>query len=528
MPAMSTQFGHAEDWLDLPPLFDVGDHAPVADEKMLADIETDVVRPILTRYLDAIESPELDYRDFIRAAWPVIEPGKEIVWGWHLDAICDHLQAVTERKIKKLLICIPPRFSKSTLVSVLWPAWVWTWRPQEQFLFASYDAALSSEHALKSRDLIISDWYQQRWGGQFGISLNRAMQKKSHFSNSRQGCRISTSVEGGATGKGGDILVLDDPHNLAEIRSEAHRNKVYHFYESAWRNRKNDPKLSAEVCIMQRAHDEDIAGTLMEQFGYKDDALILPNEYDPKRSTVTSIGFKDPRKEAGELLCPARFGPEEVTDMRRSERSYECQYNQQPQPDDGIIFKREWFRYLDAAPTNRTGCIIIVRSWDTAATDPTLPKASSDPDWTVGVKMSRWEDGRIIVEDIVRGRWTPHVVDTTIRATARLDTRTCRIWEEEEGGASGKAVTEQRRKVLIGYTYKAQHKTGAKHVWWEPFAAQAEGLNVWLVRGEWNTAFLSELTALPNARHDDQADAASLACYAVAMARRKIRTTSYR
>src|ERR1700686_2915012 len=152
---------------------------------------------------------------FVQLAWPIVEPGRIFVSGWHIDAIIEHLEAVTRGEIRNLLINVPPRHMKSLLVSVFWPAWEWIRFPERRWLYSSYGAQLSIRDSLKCRRLIESPWYQRLWGDRFALTSDQ--NTKGRFDNDRSGYRLSTSVGGAATGEGGDRIVCDDPHNVNEI-----------------------------------------------------------------------------------------------------------------------------------------------------------------------------------------------------------------------------------------------------------------------------------------------------------------------
>ena len=268
---------------------------------------------------------------------------------------------------------------------------------------------------------------------------------------------------------------------------------------------------------MQRGHQDDIASHMMGEFGYE--VLVLPTEYDPKRSRVTSLGFKDPRTKAGELLCPERKGQREVDEDKRIKgRDFETQDNQNPQPEEGMMFRRVWFQFVDVMPVK--GRVATARFWDCAATEV---KPGRDPDYTVGTKVSKFEDGLFYIEDVVRGRWTPRVVDETIYQTAVMDGKSVKVVEEQEPGASGKSVIANHVQMMAGFDYAGKSPSGAKTTRWRPFAVQAEAGNVRVKRGDWNQDWLEEITAVPEARHDDQADSVAGAFEKVALGRRKAR-----
>src|SRR5687767_1970034 len=269
-------------------------------------------RPSLRDEIDR-ELASRQLREFVRQAWHVVEPATPFVPGWHIDAIIEHLEAVTCGQIRNLLINVPPRHMKSLLVSVFWPAWEWIQWPERRWLYSSYAAQLSIRDSVKNRRLIESPWYQARWGDRF--TLTGDQNTKGRFDNDRSGYRLSTSVGGAATGEGGDRIVCDDPHNVQEAESDSIRKSTTGWFDVVMSTRVNDPKTAAKVVVMQRCHQQDLSGHLLEQGGWEH--LCLPAEYEESRP-ATSIGFTDPRKEQGELLWPDRFGVEELKSLKRS------------------------------------------------------------------------------------------------------------------------------------------------------------------------------------------------------------------
>jgi len=289
-------------------------------------------------------SPEQRLIDFIRHAWHVVEPATEFIPGRHLDAIVEHLEAVTRGQIHNLLINIPPRHMKSLAVSVFWPVWEWIRWPQRRWLFASYAMSLSVRDSLRCRRLIESDWFQQRWGDRFQLTSDQ--NTKERFENDRTGHRISTSVGGAATGEGGDRVVVDDPHNVTERESDAIRRATLEWWDQTMSTRLNDPKTGARVIVMQRVHEKDLSGHVLKQGGY--DHLCLPAEFDPTRKCSTSIGWSDHRTIEGQLLWPKRIGRSQIADfkLRLGPSGYAGQFQQRPVPAAGARFRQEWFRYF--------------------------------------------------------------------------------------------------------------------------------------------------------------------------------------
>src|SRR3984957_11524752 len=317
-----------------------------------------LARPHFRAKLDR-ERATRSFRQFVRQAWAIIEPHTPFVPGWHIGAIIEHLEAVTHGEIRNLLINVPPRHMKSLLVSVLWPAWEWTRWPERRWLFSSYAATLSIRDSVKCRRLIESAWYRARWGHVFVLTGDQ--NAKMRFDNNRSGYRLSTSVGGAVTGEGGDRIICDDPHKVDEVESDTVRKAATDWWDVAMSTRVNDPKTSAMVIVMQRCHQRDLSGHLLEKGNFEH--LCLPAEYEGP-SRVTSIGFSDPRTQPGELLWPERFGPTEIADLKINLGSYAAagQIQQRPAPAGGGIFKRHWFRFWQRRGANLPP--IIVRQPD--------------------------------------------------------------------------------------------------------------------------------------------------------------------
>lgn len=281
-----------------------------------------------------------DLRRFHRESWPVVEPGTPYVHGWHIDAICEHLQAVTRGEIRKLIVNVPPRHTKSLTVAVIWPAWAWASDPSLEWIFASYAKDLSTLHSVDCRRLVESDWYQERWG--HVVSISEDENRKTRFENTAGGVRYSTSVGGTVTGMGGHVRVYDDPHKVEGVESDDQREKVATWHDRTMSTRTaGDPEKAAEVLIMQRLHEGDLTGHLLEKGGWTH--LCLPAEYEPKHPFVWP---EDPRTQRGELLWPERYSHKFLDTEKREMGSfgYAGQFQQLPAPSEGGILERGWWR----------------------------------------------------------------------------------------------------------------------------------------------------------------------------------------
>lgn len=432
---------------------------------------------------------------FVREAWHVLEPGQPYMHGWHVDVICEHLEAVTAGDLNRLLINIPPGTMKSSLTSVFWPAWEWGPKglPATRFIGASHEQGLAIRDTMKMRRLVTSEWFQERWP----IQLTADNNQKLNFENSKTGFRQACAV-GSMTGKRGDRVVWDDPHSAESALSDAERNTALRVFQETLPTRLNNPDRSAIIIVMQRLHEHDVSGYILENdLGYEH--LMLPMEFEPERACTTSLGWRDPRTEDGELLFPERF-PRHVVDRDKrvmGSLATAGQFQQRPTPRTGAFFEWESLQVVQAAPE----LVEVVRYWDKAGTD-------GGGAYTAGVKIGMGVDGRWYILDVVRGQWAAPKREQTIKQTAQLDGRHCKIWIEQEPGSGGKESAEATVRNLAGYSIYAERATGEKSVRAEPYAVQIEAGNVSLVAGPWNSEFINEHKTFPVGKYKDQVDAA--------------------
>ncbi len=461
--------------------------------------ETERARQRLAHDAERIRERCTSLAGFIREAWSVLEPSQPYVHGWHVDVLCDHLEAVTDGLITRLLINIPPGTMKSLLASVFWPAWEWGPRglPSMRYLTTSYTEKYVKRDSRRMRDLVQSEWYRSLWPE---IELQRAGEVS--FENTKRGGREGVPFAS-MTGGRGDRVIIDDPHSTETAESDAEREATTRIFRESVPSRLNNPASSAIVVIMQRLHEKDVSGVIGD-LGLGYEHLMLPMEFEPARRCRTSIGFVDPRSQDGELLFPERFPREVVERDKKVMGAYAVagQFQQRPAPREGGMFQRGDFEIVEAAPaTSRK-----VRRWDFAATDP--KKSKGDPDWTVGLLLSEHR-GIYYVEDVTRDRKTPAGVESMLRNTASQDGRLIRIVIPEDPGAAGKSNVAHLTRLLAGYDVRAARETGSKTDRARPVSAQAEAGNIKLVRGKWNEAFLEEVCMFPSGAHDDQVDALS-------------------
>jgi predicted phage terminase large subunit-like protein len=465
-----------------------------------------------------------DFRAFVTEAWKIIEPQTEFSPGWHIDAICDHLVAVTDGRIRDLLINIPPRHAKSSIVSVLWPAWEWTLSPHQRYLCASYAGVLSTRDSLKTRRLITSAWYQELWGHVFKLTGDQ--NAKTRFENDRTGYRIATSVDAFATGEGGSRLIVDDPHQAQEAQSDTVRESTIDWWDNVMSTRRNDPKKDARVIIMQRLHEADLAGHVLKQGGWTH--LNLPAEFEGDRS-ATSIGWSDPRKEVGELLWPARYGRKEIDELKMLLGPYgaAAQLQQRPSPDEGGILKKHWFRLWpakDALPEFE----LIIQSYDTAFSERTVNDPTAQTAWGVFRFKRPGSDAKTgPLHIIMLDAWKEFLEYPELRTKAR------REWEARYGGKEGDPAKPGRRADIVliedkgsGITLRQDlNRAGLPVRTYNPGRADKvmrahaatpflAGGSVWIMESaknegkpiSWAAPFLRECGLFPNGDEDDYVD----------------------
>lgn len=458
----------------------------------------------------AIQAERAERRlgEFIRQAWEVVEPAVPYEHNWHIDAICEYLEAATRGELRRLLITIPPRHMKSLSVSVFWPAWVWLRAPGRQWLYSSYAADLAITHAVTSRRLIESPWYRERWGDRFALQTDQNV--KSYYENDRGGKRLSGGVGGRATGFGGDFVVCDDPHKIGEATSEQVRERTLSWWDHEMSTRLNDPRSGVRVVIQQRVHQGDLAGHLIEQGDWEH--LCLPEEYEPKHPQRWA---RDPRDEPGELLWPSRYTPAWVEREKVVQGSYAWAglYQQRPSPAEGGVLKRSWWRYYVEPPAFQQ----LVASWDMTFKD------TAGTDYVVGQLWGRDLANKYLLAQI-RARLDFPATIAAVRALAayaadRFGDLAAGHAKLVEDKANGPAVMSTLQREVEGLI--AIEPAGGKEARAHAVAPQVEAGNVHLPLGtipappgyeQTSTeAFVDEAASFPRGAFDDQVDGATQA-----------------
>ena len=493
---------------------------------------------------------------FVKQAWHIIEPGQPYIHGWHIDFVCEHLEAITRGDTlddgsiyNRLLINVPPGTMKSLLVGVFWPAWEWGPQnmPHHRFVCASHSLDLAIRDGLRMRRLITSEWYQERWGDR--VQLTGDQNQKTKFENTQTGFRQAAAA-GSITGARGDRVIIDDPHSVDGANSDAMRESTVQWFKEAVPTRLNNPDRSAIVVVMQRLHEADVSGTILdEQLGY--DHIMLPMEYDERRATPTALGLEDPREEEGELLFPERFSAEVVDRDKRVMGPYATagQFQQEPTPRGGGVIKPDWWTLWehDIFPP----CDYVVASLDTAYTTKQENDYSALTIWGIFTSdissitqnnyVSRDERGRrrsiadqnaafdegVKIRDLLdvnpesvprvllMGAWQerlemPDLVQKVIKTCQKMKVDTLLV----ESKASGISVSQELRRLMNNEDFGVQLiNPGSIDKLSRLYSVQhlfSEGV-IYAPDRIWSDLVIRQCEVFPKGKHDDLVDTVSMA-----------------
>lgn len=437
-----------------------------------------------------------DFPSFIRKSFRTLEPGREWLDNWHVRHIAWQLGRVASGEIRRLIINIPPRYAKSMVASIAWPAFLLGHDPSLRLMCISHTAELARAHAVNFKNLVEAQWYRQVFPD---LQSARPRNRDLEFVTSRNGYRAAFPMTGSILGRGADIIIIDDPMRGEAAYSEAERRRVKEVFDGTIATRLNNKEKGAIVLVMQRLHQDDLVAHVQAQ----EDWEVVSIPAIATSPQVYRLGGFDAdiyHRPAHELLQPEREGPQNLETMRRRLGSlgFSAQYQQEPVPQDGSVIRRDWIRYYDTAPSRFD---LIITSWDTAST------LNEDSDYSVGTAWGLHQ-GQFYLIDLVRGRFeAPDLRRQIVQLHQRHDAATTIIEKTDLGHAilQELRVSGPIRPILKAPRYDKKARMLAQ-------SPKFESGQVLLPReAPWLATYVGELLDFPLGRNDDQVDSTSQA-----------------
>lgn len=477
---------------------------------------------------DALKNPlyvvrELNNRSlyhFIEWFWPVVS-NQQFRGNWHIEKLCKELELIArrvgnrEQKVHDLIINVPPGTTKTITCSIMYPVWCWTQWHWMRFITASYSQSLSLESAEYSRDLVRSEAFKAIYPE---LAIKEDKDTKSNFKIVKQiphpngklpqllqgGNRYSTSVGGTLMGFHADIIVWDDPLNPNQSVSDKERETANRWIDQTLPTRKTDKGISTVIGVMQRLHQDDPTGHILDKGKENVRNICLPGEIRNYREKLNPVEWE--KFYIDDLLDPIRLSWKNLKDLEADlgQYGYAGQIGQDPTPAGGGMFKVDHFIITPSLPLEKE-VLQIFRYWDKAG-------SAGKGAYTVGVKIAKLTFNRFVVLDVKRGQWDTNERERIILETARVDTSRVVVYVEQEPGSGGKESAESTIRNLTGFACYADRPTGDKIFRADPYSVQVNNGGVSLFQASWNAAFIEEHRFFPFGTYKDQVDA-SAACF---------------
>lgn len=434
-----------------------------------------------------------DFASFIAKVFETLCPGDRFLPNWHIDALAWRLAPAASGKRLRLIVNLPPRSLKSIAASVALPAWLLGHNPSCRIIVASYADDLARKHARDTRIIMESAWYQRLFPG---TRVNRRKNTETELTTTRQGFRLASSVGGVLTGRGGNVIVIDDPIKPADAESDLERRRVTDWYDTTLFSRLDNKEAGAIILAMQRLHEADLTGHLLEKGEFE--LLSLP-AIATSDEIVPISNDASYRRLIGEALHPARESFDTLQGIKSSigSRIFEAQYQQAPMPTAGNLFKANWIKRYASIPP-REAFSDVVQSWDTAT------KIGEANDYSV---CTTWGVAHNIyyLLDVLRDRWEfPDLLRTVAAHATCYRVNTVLIEDANSGAALLQSLRQQSHLNALGVKALVDKRTRAAQQ-----SATFEAGRVLLPNeAPWLAEFEKELLGFPNSRNDDQVDSA--------------------
>jgi predicted phage terminase large subunit-like protein len=431
-----------------------------------------------------------DLTGFIEKSFYTVCPGEPFQPNWHIEALAWHLREAAEGRMPRLIINLPPRSLKSICTSVAYPAWLLGRDPTRRIICVSYSEDLARKHSRDCRTVLEAEWYRRTFPH---TRINPRKNTETEFLTTQQGGRLACSIGGTLTGRGSNTIIIDDPIKPSDIGSEAERRRVNEWYDTTLFSRLDSKESGVIVLVMQRLHQDDLTGHLIEKGGFHVLGLPAmatePREYPIGEGTIY-------RRQAGEPLHDKRESTATLEQIKTSvgSRIFAAQYQQTPVPAEGNLFKAEWLRRYRTAPSHEF--TQIVQSWDTAGTMSERADYSVCTTW--GVARSDY-----YLLDVLRGRWEfPALLRRVQEHAGAYGAHRIVIEDAGSGAALIQSLRQTGNCAVLANKPKLDKETRAAQQ-----SAQLEAGRVHIPQeASWLAEFEHEILAFPNGRHDDQVD----------------------
>jgi len=486
------------------------------------------------RAVEAVQYPtsiirELCNREFyffLQHFWPAI-CHDEFRPNWHIEYLCNVLQKKAERVAARLpndfdlVINVPPGTTKTMTCNVMFPVWCWTKWYWMRFLTFGYNQELSLEAADNSRNLLVSQMFRETYPelvmkrGKEGVTNFRIVKVEEDGTIRLGGGRFSSSISGTGTGFHGDIIIIDDPLNPKQAASTVELKNSIDWLDQTLPTRKTNKEVTPTILIMQRLHEGDPSGHLLAKKKTKVKHICLPGEINTSQYADKVRPIELVKNYVDGLLDPIRLPQSVLSGMEESlgQYGYAAQFGQSPTPPAGGMFKIDRFVMIESM-VPLVNVVQTIRSWDKAGTDVTKGQGekgkNKEPAYTVGTKIHKLANGKYLISDVIRGRWSAEVREQIIRSTAEADGSSVEIVHEQEPGSGGKDSAEATTRNLAGFSVRAERPIGNKIARADTLSVQVNSGNVLLLKGPWNYEFIEEFRYFPFSKFMDQVDSASM------------------
>src|SRR5579872_574223 len=438
-----------------------------------------------------------DFYTFLHRGFRELNPQVQFLGNWHIELMANELERCRRGETKRLIVNVPPRSLKSHCATVTFPAFILGHNPNAQIICASYGQDLANKHAADCRTLMASAWYE----GLFPARLSSHRQALQEFTTTQNGFRLATSVGGVLTGRGADVIIIDDPLKPDEALSETQRKAVNEWFDHTLYSRLNDKRTGCIIIIMQRLHEDDLVGHVLEQEEWRLLRLPAIAERDETHQVKRPLDIKAIQRRVGEALHPAREPLHVLENLRRTlgEYNFAGQYQQTPAPMGGGLVKANWFKTYNTLPSQFE---LLFQSWDTANKSTELSDFSVCTTW--GMK-----DQKLFLIDVFRERLEyPSLKRAVHNQASSFKPKNILIEDKASGTQLIQELQQEGIHQVTRYDPKGLDKIMRLH---SVTSTIENGFMYLPEKAEWLANYIHELTTFPNGKYDDQADSTSQA-----------------